>query len=84
MGFFEKNNKNLYTKKLLKLLNINEISYKKNPSEKDIVIAKALQFCAEEIALHYLKYLFNLTKCKNLVISGGFFMNSVFNGEMRK
>ena len=81
-GFFEKYNKNLYQKKLLKLLNINEISYKKNPSEKDIVIAKALQFCAEEIALHYLKYLFNLTKCKNLVISGGFFMNSVFNGKI--
>ncbi len=81
-GFFEKKNKNLYTKKLLKLLNINEISYKKYPSEKDIVIAKALQFCAEEIALHYLKYLFNLTKCKNLVISGGFFMNSVFNGKI--
>ncbi len=81
-GFFTKENKNLYTKKLLNLLNVKKVFYKNNPLEKDILIAKALQFCAEEIAIHFLKHLYNLTKCKNLVLGGGFFMNSVFNGKI--
>ena len=82
MVFFSKENKNLYTIKLLKLLNVKKVFYKNSPLEKDILIAKALQFCAEEIAIHFLKHLYKLTKCKNLVLGGGFFMNSVFNGKI--
>jgi carbamoyltransferase len=81
-GFFSKENKYLYTSKLLKLLNVKKVFYTNNPSERDILIAKALQFCAEEIAIHFLKHLYKLTKCKNLVLGGGFFMNSVFNGKI--
>jgi len=81
-GFFSKKNKFLYTNNLLKLFNVHKVIYKKNPFEKDIIIAKALQFCSEEIASHFLKHLFKLTKCKNLVLGGGFFMNSVFNGKI--
>ena len=81
-GFFYKNNKNLYTNNLLNLLNIKNVSYKRSPSEKDIIIAKALQYCAEEVATHFLNHLYKITKCKNLVLGGGFFMNSVFNGKI--
>ncbi len=81
-GFLQKKNKYLYTDNLLKLLNLKNTNYKKTPIENDIKIAKSLQFCAEEIATHYLKHLFKLTKCKNLVLGGGFFMNSVFNGKI--
>ena len=81
-GFSNLQNKLLYTNKLLKLLNITSVGYKKSPSEKDIVIAKALQVCSEEIATHFLRHLYKLTKCKNLVLGGGFFMNSVFNGKI--
>ena len=81
-GYFNRENKLLYTNKLLKLLNINSVIYKKSPSEKDIIIAKALQICAEDIATHFLNHLFKLTKCKNLVLGGGFFMNSVLNGKI--
>ena len=81
-AFFKKKTKFLYTNKLLELLNIKRVIYKKKPLEKDMIIAKALQFCSEEIATHFLNYLFKLTKCKNLVLSGGFFMNAVFNGKI--
>ena len=81
-GFFHRNNKNLFTKSILKLLNIKSVAYKSSPSTKNIMIAKALQYCAEEIATHYLKHLYKITKCKNLVLGGGFFMNSVFNGKI--
>ena len=83
-GFFEKNNKKLYTKKLLKLLKVKKVFYKKKPTIQDISIAKALQLCSEEIAIHFLKHLYKLTKSKNLVLGGGFFMNSVFNGKIKE
>ena len=83
-GFFEAGAKNLFTKKILKLLNVKSTVYKSKPSEQDIMIAKALQYCAEEIATHYLKHLYKITKCKNLVLGGGFFMNSVFNGKIKE
>jgi carbamoyltransferase len=75
---------NLYSKELLKLLKISNVSYKSNPDIEQIKIAKALQYCAEEIAVHFLNHLYKITNCKNLVLSGGFFMNSVFNGKIEK
>ena len=73
-----------YTKEMLDLFNIKAVNYNAKPSKKQIKIAKALQTCSEEIALHFLKHLYNLTKNKNLVVSGGFFLNTVFNGKILK
>ncbi len=75
---------NFYSKDLLELLGIKKVEYLKKPSKKQIKIAKAMQICAEEIALHFLNHLYNLTKSKNIVLSGGFFLNSVFNGKIIK
>ena len=69
---------------LLDLFNIKKTEYNSFPSKKQIKIAKALQYCSEEIACHFLNYLYKLTKNKNLVVSGGFFLNSVFNGKIIK
>lgn len=45
-------------------------------------IASALQMVAEETAVHMLNWLHKKTGQKNVVVSGGFFMNSVFNGKI--
>ena len=71
-----------YTNNLLELFNINNVIYNSSPSKKQIKIAKALQICSEEIALHFLEYLYKLTKNKNLVLGGGFFLNTVLNGKI--
>lgn len=73
-----------YSSQLLDLFNINKVTYNSQPSKKQIKIAKALQICSEEIALHFLKHLYKLTKNRNLVVSGGFFLNTVFNGKIIK
>ena len=72
----------LYTNELLKLLNRSSTTYKATQNKDDIKIAKALQVCAEEILVHFLNHLFKITNCKNVVLGGGFFMNSVFNGKI--
>jgi carbamoyltransferase len=41
-----------------------------------------MQRVAEEAAAHMLKHVHRLTRCKDVVLSGGFFMNSVFNGKV--
>ena len=71
-----------YSKEMLELFGIDKVTYSPEPSQKQIKIAKALQICSEEIALHFLKHLYKLTKNKNLVVSGGFFLNTVFNGKI--
>lgn len=80
----EGNNNSHYSNHLLKLFNIKEAKYNSLPSKKEIKIAKALQICSEEIGIHFLNYLYKLTKNKNLVVSGGFFLNTVFNGKILK
>lgn len=45
-------------------------------------ISAALQQISEEVLVHMLEYLAKETKHKNLVVSGGVFMNSVFNGKI--
>ncbi|MCC5943280.1 MAG: hypothetical protein JJU37_17180 [Balneolaceae bacterium] len=75
---------NLYTEKLKNLLGgrvgvkgeTADIWHKK--------IACAMQKVAEDIAVHMLCNLFERTGCKNLALSGGFFMNSVFNGKIKE
>ena len=45
-------------------------------------IAAAMQRMAEEVAFHMLRALHARTGCRNLAVSGGFFMNSVLNGKI--
>ena len=61
------------------------------PRKKDAKITKrhteiagAMQVVSEEIVLNMLKWLQTKTKSENLSVSGGFFMNSVFNGKITK
>jgi carbamoyltransferase len=50
--------------------------------ERHFEIASALQKISEEGIVHLLNWLFQQTREKNLVLSGGLFMNSVFNGKV--
>ncbi len=50
--------------------------------ERHFEIAAALQKISEEAVVHLLNWLSQQTREKNLVLSGGFFMNSVFNGRV--
>ncbi len=45
-------------------------------------VASAMQVVAEEVAVHFLNHLHKLTNCDAVTLSGGFFMNSVFNGKL--
>ena len=45
-------------------------------------IANALQRVSEETVIHMLNWLHKKTGMENLALSGGFFMNSVFNGKI--
>ncbi len=45
-------------------------------------IAAALQKITEDMAVHLLNHLYQITKTNNLVLSGGCFMNSVLNGKV--
>jgi len=56
----------------------------KNFTKKNFDIATAMQQVFEEICSHMLKFLYSKTQVKNLVLSGGSFMNSVFNGKAHK
>ena len=72
----------LFTEKLVNLLG-NRVGKKNEvPTEWHFAIAKAMQIVSEEIVFHILKYLYNVTKNENLVLSGGSFMNSVCNGKI--
>lgn len=53
-------------------------------TERHQQIAHALQVVTEEIMTHTLNYLHEKTKKDYLVVSGGSFMNSVFNGKILK
>jgi len=45
-------------------------------------IAAALQLIAEEIVIKIINHIYKVTKCKNLVMSGGVALNSVANGKI--
>ncbi len=47
-------------------------------------IAAAIQQIIEEILTHMLEVLYKETKCSNVVLGGGVFMNSLFNGKLLK
>jgi carbamoyltransferase len=74
---------NLYTDKLKNLLG-GRIGIKGEDADLwHKKIACAMQHVAEDIAVHMLTNLYKRTNCKNLVLGGGFFMNSVFNGKIK-
>jgi carbamoyltransferase len=72
----------LYTQKLVDLLGGREALPGEELDEWMLCVAKGMQTVAEEIASHYLAHLYEYTRCENLVVGGGFFMNSVFNGKV--
>ena len=45
-------------------------------------IAASLQKVTEVVCFHFLKYLYSITKCQNLCLSGGVALNSVMNGRI--
>jgi len=47
-------------------------------------IAAALQLITEEILIKILNNVYQITKCENIVISGGVALNSCFNGKVLK
>lgn len=73
----------LYTEKLATLLG--PPRSKDAPlTERHYEIAAAMQQVSEEIGFHMLGWLHKKTNMDNLALSGGFFMNSVFNGKILK
>ncbi|NWH04976.1 carbamoyltransferase family protein [Desulfobacter latus] len=71
----------LFTEKLVRLLGPAH-SPRAPVEDRHYAIAAALQQSSEEIAVHMLNWLYKETQCKSLCLSGGFFMNSVFNGRV--
>ena len=74
----------LYTEKLKNLLGDREGYHGEPVDDWHKKIANAMQKVSEELAVHMLNKLYELTQCENLVLSGGYFMNSVFNGKVSK
>ncbi|HIE02602.1 MAG TPA: hypothetical protein EYP59_20345 [Thiotrichaceae bacterium] len=72
----------LYTQKLVDSLGGREGVPHAEPDEWYIGVAKAMQKMSEEMSTHILRHLYEKTKCPNLVLGGGFFMNSVYNGKI--
>jgi carbamoyltransferase len=74
---------NMFTENFVSLLGKPK---KKNDkmNKKDYEIAAAMQQVFEDTGSHMLKHLYKKTNNKNLVLSGGSFMNSVFNGKIKK
>jgi carbamoyltransferase len=73
----------LYSSELLKLLDVEGSIDEKNLNyDWQCLVARAMQSVAENIIWHVLDDLYEKTRCENLVLSGGFFMNSVLNGKV--
>jgi carbamoyltransferase len=72
----------LYTQKFIELFGGREGQPGEEATEWHCAVARAMQVVAEEIAVHFLNHLHARTKCRAVTLSGGFFMNSVFNGKL--
>lgn len=51
-------------------------------SDRHYEVAEALQMVSEETVIHMLDWLYKKSGMENIAVSGGFFMNSVFNGKI--
>ncbi|NQV72891.1 hypothetical protein HQ496_07195 [bacterium] len=71
-----------YTNKFVEMFDGREGIPGEEAQEWHCTIAKAMQNVAEDVAVHFLTHLHGQTRCKNVALSGGFFMNSVFNGRV--
>ena len=74
---------NFYTDEFVKVLG-KPREKNQNFTKRNYDVAAAMQQVFEEICCHMLKFLHKKTRTKNLVLSGGSFMNSVFNGKAHK
>ncbi|MDO8307721.1 MAG: carbamoyltransferase C-terminal domain-containing protein [Actinomycetota bacterium] len=72
----------LYTPKLVSLLGGRVGLPGEDAGEWHFRVARAMQSVAEGIAVHALTHLHGLTGLDRVVLGGGFFMNSVFNGKV--
>jgi len=74
---------NYYTKKFVEEIGLPR---KKNGkfTKRHYEIAYSMQKVFEKIGFHMLNFLQKKTQLNNLVLSGGVFMNSVFNGKITK
>ncbi len=72
------------SKKLCKLLDgpVRKPESKLTQRHKDI--AAALQMIYEEVLFKILSYVYNETKCENIILAGGCGLNSVANGKILK
>jgi carbamoyltransferase len=73
---------NLYANRLVKLLGGRIGQQTDETNDWSTGVAKAMQKVAEEVASHFLKSLYEITGQSRLVLGGGFFMNSVYNGKV--
>lgn len=74
---------NFYTDEFVKALG-KPREKNQNFTNRNYDVAAAMQQVFEEICSHMLNFLYRKTQVKNLVLSGGSFMNSVFNGKAHK
>jgi carbamoyltransferase len=72
----------LYTASLVQLLGGSIGQSSDEVDDWSIGVAKAMQRVSEEIASHFLKALHEHTGQSRVVLGGGFFMNSVYNGKV--
>ncbi len=72
----------IYTQKFIDLFGSREGYNGEEASEWHYKVSKAMQQVSEEITWHMLKHLHSITGSDNVVVSGGFFMNSVCNGKI--
>lgn len=77
---------NLYSEGLLLLLETttDKLQASNNDYGWQCKVARAMQRVSEKIIWHMLDDLYEKTKAENLVLAGGFFMNSVVNGKITK
>jgi carbamoyltransferase len=72
----------LYSDRLVQLLGGQTGSRGDEVDDWSTAVAKAMQMVSEEIASHFLCHLFEKTGQSRVVLGGGFFMNSVYNGKV--
>lgn len=81
LSFYLNDRSHWYSPKLVKLFGKSRLP-DAELTDRHYEIAEALQRVSEEVAIHMLNWLQKRSGSKNLAVSGGFFMNSVFNGKI--